>query len=129
MICNANKYISKENKRFDFIPIEYKPLIEKALEIKLYDYQCEFLFKTPIMRFPSGRKIGKTLTTLIYQILVYKEIPINNNLFFIDRKHATSYKKYLKNQFLEVREKLNQAGLPVCILLKDDIYCELITRN
>ena len=109
-----SKHFCEENKRFDVIPIQYKPFIEKALEIKLHDWQCDYLFTEAVKCFPIGRKTGKTLTKLTFQILVFKKIPIKYNAIFIDEEHGENYKHWFKHEFLMIRNKLQSVGLPVC---------------
>jgi len=93
---------------------EVIPHIEKALGIKLYEHQVNYLLdKGPVQ---SGRRTGKTLAYCVKLALSDGEpIDLKNLEKFSDFGDGSiRYARGLfKNCFMEIREKLKDYGLPV----------------
>ncbi|OPX46411.1 hypothetical protein CLHUN_02270 [Ruminiclostridium hungatei] len=89
------------------------PLIEKALDIKLYPGQTEYLFHDGPYWF-GGRQSGKTLAYSVKLALsegepLNMEEPIN----FCDSPHIIKYSLWFRSFFLQIWQQLKASGLPV----------------
>lgn len=89
------------------------PLIEKALDIRLYPEQTEYLLHNGSYWF-GNRRSGKTLAYSVKLALSEGE-PINMEkpLDFCDSPHIIKYSLWFRSFFLKIWQQLKFAGLPV----------------
>lgn len=93
------------------------PLIENCLNFKLYDYQKKYLLNEP-HNFPLGRCTGRTTAFCIKLALSDGEpLNISKPEEFSDMRHLSNHVSYARGffryEFMEIREKLNNAGFDV----------------
>lgn len=89
------------------------PIIEKALGFTLYDWQKRYLHADEYTAL--GRATGRTMAYCIKLALTYPNGPIKIGDIekHRDEEHGYGYQKWFRSFFLDIWERLKDAGLPV----------------
>ncbi|WP_379397850.1 hypothetical protein [Paenibacillus lentus] len=89
------------------------PIIEKALGFTLHDWQKRYLYTGEYTAF--GRATGRTTAYCIKLALTYSDGPIKIGDIekHHDEDHGHRYHRWFRSFFLDIWERLKEAGLPV----------------
>ena len=89
------------------------PYIEKALNIKLYEHQKEYLLTGEYK--VSGRATGKTMIECIKRIIDLEQTQYKYSKMF---NVSNNYGYWYRNFFMDIYSKLRDAKLPTIIITK-----------
>lgn len=90
--------------------------VEKALDIKLYDWQRAYILGRKWMQ--SSRHSGRTLAYTI-KLLVFYNKPIRKKALYHyadSLGRGMKYCQWYRRYALEINEKLTAAGIKTCII-------------
>lgn len=98
------------------------PIIERAFGFSLHACQIHFL-KTGEYT-ARGRATGKTTAYCIKLALEHREpIRLKDIGKHRDEDHGIAYPSWFRHRFMEVWDKLREAGFPVVEIIRDDGAC------
>lgn len=90
------------------------PIIEKALDFKLYDWQRAYLLGEP-HKIPHERATGKTTAYIVKLLLTNKEpIDIKRDAPKYKDHKCSHYTYWFRNEMKYIDDKLTDVGLNTC---------------
>lgn len=91
------------------------PVIEKIFDIRLYEWQKQFLMDLPHVS-PTGRRNGRTFIYCIKLCLSDGEpmdFRFNRSHDYVDEAHGPHYEGWFRRYFLDIHHALEEHGIPV----------------